>query len=111
MLKASGRTTRLLAEAISQDRSGRAVYVLTLDASHAESLKEECLRIAPDVRIKFEAAGCLRNLSWEQVRLVGAHPNCLVLIDHAAIEAKFGALLQMLHRFDAPVDAGHFAVN
>jgi hypothetical protein len=34
--------------------------------------------------------------------LRGAHPNCIVLVDHFAIERRYAAVLEMMHRYDRP---------
>jgi len=36
------------------------------------------------------------------MRLIGAHPNCVVLVDHHAIEDRFARVLEMLHAYDEP---------
>jgi len=46
----------------------------------------------------------LANIDWENMRMTGAHPNCVLLVDHFAIESKFSQILAMLHRFDAVDD-------
>lgn len=32
--------------------------------------------------------------------VLAMHPNCVVLVDHFAIEMRFQAMLEMLHRYD-----------
>lgn len=96
----SGRTTRLLKEAIDLVKAGRAVYVIGTNKQHCWHLKNAADLLVPDVGIKFETPETLSNLDWETVSLKGAHPNCIVLVDHATIEARFSKLIEMLHRFD-----------
>lgn len=50
--------------------------------------------------IKFELADSPGNFDWQTMTLVGAHPNCVVLVDHYAIEQTWSRMLEMLHRFD-----------
>lgn len=96
----SGRTTRLLEEAINLVRAGRAVYVIGADKQHCWHLKNAAGLLAPEVEITFETPETLSNFDWETFRLRGAHPNCIVLVDHFTIETHFSRLIEMLHRFD-----------
>lgn len=90
----TGRTTRMMEEAKALARAGKAVYVV---AQHTRILKdEETLRLG----IKFESTSSLSNFDWLAMRLRGDHPNCVVLVDHYAIETYFSRVLEMLHRYD-----------
>lgn len=95
----TGRTTRMLEEAVALSKEGRAVYVVAATMEHARMLHYMTVRpVAMD--IQFESAASLGNLDWHTLRLAGAHPNCAVLIDHFAIESEFAPMLEMLHRYD-----------
>lgn len=54
----------------------------------------------PNLGIKFETPHSPGNFDWERMRLIGAHPNCVVLVDHHAIEDRFSRVLAMLHAYD-----------
>jgi hypothetical protein len=96
----------MLQEAISLTGKGKAVYVIAHNRDQAEMLKQMAGRIGKTLGIKFETPSSLSNFDWETLRLRGAHPNCIVLVDHYAIEAKFAKVLEMLHRYDpAPMQA------
>ncbi len=95
----TGRTTRMLEEALYQARvQGRAVYVVmpyeNLRELYASNPKYHCLR--------FETLHSLRTLDLRTGRLVGAHPNCLVFVDHSVLEMHFSWLVAQSTRFDAP---------
>lgn len=93
----TGRTSRMLEEARRQVRKGRAVYVLCATLSHAQHLAND-----PDNEfIKFETSQSLANFDWSTMIMRGAHPNCLVFVDHWAIESRYRAVLEMLHRWDS----------
>ena len=96
--RATGRTGRMLRKAEELARAGRAVYVVCGDprAMEGEFGREKAWSLG----IKFESASSPGNLDLERVRLVGAHPNCVVLVDHYVIEKRFGAMLEELHRYD-----------
>jgi len=102
--RGTGRTTRMLEEAIKQAEAGRAVYVVGAKANHVwaleEAVKDICGKSASSLGIKFETAHTVGNFDWKTLTLRGAHPNCVVLVDHYAIEAEFARMLEMLHRFD-----------
>jgi len=96
-LRGTGRTTRMLAEAKELAKSGRAVYVIAATQAHARQLK---YMMGCDLGIKIEVPSSLGNFDWDQMRLLGAHPNCAVLVDHYAIEMKYASILWMLHKYD-----------
>lgn len=102
MNKNFGRTYRMLKEAFELCQSGRAVYVLCVNAQHAKELKDIYMKRFNrlDSSVKFESINDLSNFDYESMRLKGAHPNCVVLVDHYAIEYHFKNLLEMLHRYD-----------
>ena len=99
-LKGTGRTTRMLGEAKALARQGRAVYVIAATREHAKMLERIAGEEGQQLGIKFETAGSHGNFDWMTMRLTTAHPNCVVLADHYAIEVHFRAALEMLHRFD-----------
>jgi hypothetical protein len=89
----------MLAEAKELAKSGRAVYIIAAtksDARHMESMAGDEMR---DLGIKIECPSPI-TFDWERMRLRGAHPNCVVLVDHYAIESRYASLLRMLHRWD-----------
>lgn len=101
-VRRTGRTVRMLAEAEKLSREGIAVYVVAGHGKHAAILRG---LLEPGSRVKIETSGGLGNLCWASMRLIGAHPNCVVLVDHYAIEQRFAPMLEMLHRFDEPLDS------
>lgn len=99
-LRGTGRTTRLIAHAKKLAREGRAVYVIADNTQDARRLQMLCGE--PNLGIKFETPRSPGNFDWGQMRLLGAHPNCVVLVDHHAIEDHFARVLEMLHAYDEP---------
>lgn len=93
----TGRTGRLLQEAKRLKQEGRAVYIIAATQRHAQEL-QRCL--PPGTGIKVETPGSCGNFDWETLTLRGAHPNCVTLVDHYAIEHHQGHLLQAWTRFD-----------
>lgn len=99
----TGRTTRMMGEAKRLARAGRAVYVIAWSGDHAKMLERSLTTEEAELAIKFETAASPGNFEWEpSPRLLGAHPNCVVLVDHAAIERRFAGILRELHRWDPP---------
>jgi hypothetical protein len=98
--RGTGRTARMLEEAVRQAEAGRAVYVLAADVSHARELAK---RVPLDLGIKFETVRSLGSaLDPQALRLQGTHPNCVLLVDHHAIERGWARVIREYHRFDAP---------
>lgn len=90
----------MLDEAMEQAKNGRAVYVVAANHAHRQMLERIGGEEAHKLGIKFETAHSMGNFDWRTMRLAGAHPNCVVLADHYAIEAEFAVMLEMLHRYD-----------
>ena len=100
-LRHTGRTTRMLEHAKQLALAGRAVYVIADNERDIRRLEAECFKTgASNLGIKFETPNSPGNFDWEQMRLIGAHPNCVVLVDHHAIEDRFSMVLDMLHAYD-----------
>ena len=105
--KQTGRTTRMVEHAIEQAKLGRAVYILTDNERHAwqgRRLVEVAYfnggTLITTHGIKVEPVAAFDDFDWQLMRPPDAHPNCLFLVDHFAIEARFNFLLAMWHRFD-----------
>lgn len=95
----TGRTTRMMNEARRLAEAGRAVYVVM--ASEGERLA--MAKAHADLKalgVSFESIGMLSNLDLGTMTLRGAHPNCAVLVDHHALEQRYRAAIDMIHRFD-----------
>lgn len=93
----SGRTTQLIDKAIKAAKEGRAVYLLAHDTNHCRNLhfalldRIRELGISRELGIKIEIPP--GTFDAAEVRLIGAHPNCLVLMDHYAIEMRYGGVI------------------
>ena len=104
----SGRTTRMLQHAVDLSNAGRAVYVLTGDKSQAGTIASMLHDMGYDddalcrMGIKIETPSSLPRFDYERMCLPGAHPNCVVLVDHYAIARRFWLLLKMYHAYDVP---------
>jgi hypothetical protein len=90
----------MLAEAKELAKAGRAVYIIAATQAHVRELEAMAGDEMRDLGIKIEVPSSLRNFDWDKMRLWGAHPNCVVLVDHYVIEARYAFLLWMLHRWD-----------
>ena len=90
----------MLSEAVKLAEHGRAVCVIAADSREQERLHSLLGERGDKLGIKIETDSSPGNFCWEQMRLIGAHPNCVVLVDHYAIESRFGRILEMLHLFD-----------
>ncbi len=100
-LRRTGRTTRLVYDAIEAAAKGHAVYIVM--ACHGEIKRVQQLLGTERMHrlgIKIETAESLGAWDWDTLRNRGAHANCVFLVDHHAIEARFSGLLAELHRYD-----------
>ena len=98
-LRQTGRTTRLLEEAKHLAMAGRAVYVMAANEQHRRTLLAE-FPDAARLGIKVETPDSLPNFDWRRLHSLGAHPNCVFLVDHFAIESQFPAMIDMLRRYE-----------
>lgn len=89
----------MLEQAKEYARQGRAVYVMADNIADARRLEMQC-GATREMRIRFETPEANRHFDWENIRMIGAHSNCVVLVDHHAIEDRFARLLHELHRYD-----------
>ena len=93
----TGRTTRMLEEAVRQAKAGRAVYVV-MTRGMQQMYKRNPLYEKLGIRLEVLAG---LNIEWSPVlRLRGAHPNVLLLVDHHVIEQEFGGILRAWTQFD-----------
>lgn len=95
--RATGRTTRMLSHAQELQQEGRAVYVIAANAQHAAQLKS---LLPKDTTISVDTPETASNFDWFTLTLRRAHPNCVVLVDHFAIESRFAPMLKMLTAYD-----------
>ena len=101
-LHRTGRTTRLLIDAIKYARDGEAVYVIAANRREQGRLivlLQDMTNDLDALGIKVETPMSV-DLDWDSFTLRGAHPNCRVLVDHFTIEHWFSTLLSQLHRYD-----------
>lgn len=88
-------------------KQGKAVYVVFHTYGMRDSMQRWHEREHGEVKgIRFETAQMLPELDWWTLTLRNAHPNCVVLVDHAAIEDHFRipeAAYVMMHAFDREV--------
>lgn len=93
----TGRTTRMLDDAKRLTDDGHAVYIIAANGPQAMEFRRE-LSDRPEIKVECRPP---EGFNWQTMRVVGAHPNCVFLVDHYAIENKFDTMLKMLHRYDS----------
>lgn len=97
--RGTGRTTRMLEHAKALEAEGRTVYIIAANRQHAHLLRR-CLPEGSSILI--ETPDSPGNFDWHTLSLCGANPNCVVLVDHFAIESRFSKMLAMLTAYDTP---------
>lgn len=102
MLEGTGRTTRMLKEAVALSREGKSVYIVAANTEHVRTLRIMLSR-EDSLYINIDTPEGLGNFEWESMTLRNAWPNCVVLVDHYTIEYRFHAMLAMLHKYDKEV--------
>lgn len=94
---------RMVEHAVRLAKTGRVVYVVMHNRAQCMAWEQEVatrMRGA-DLNIRFETASSLGDdLDWYGMQLRGAYPNCVLLVDHAVIEAKFRNTFRMYQQYD-----------
>ena len=101
-MRATGRTTRMLMDAIQQAKNGHDVCVVAANLEHAGILRQMYCDMVPEedvTLVKFASVAMIENFDWDTLRIKG-EPNSKILLDHYTVEAKFEKLLEMYHRYD-----------
>ena len=108
----TGRTTRMLLDALRLCRARQQVYVVATNIADITRLnrmldalgrtKEEIDGLA-FVKVVSSSGG---NFDWDLAIVRGAYSGSIVLIDHWAIESHFSYILSMLTRYDLPITKG-----
>jgi len=103
-LRGSGRTTRMIKEAIKEAKAKKKVCIVSIDDRNCrllmsvlrehdgEKLGIQFASLDEDFNVSFDpltAECCFRGVRFDKV-----------FIDHYAIEYKYQKLLSELHRFD-----------
>ena len=112
----TGRTTRMLEQAIAKAHETGYVFVVADNENHAKQLRQLCSEITgrpisgPKIYLTDSAGPGAPQISidpveeawdWETMSVRGAYPNIPVFVDHHAIETRFGHILDEYHRYDA----------
>lgn len=107
----SGRTARMLQEAVDRAHAGFNVYVVGATFKHAELMFRQLIEMtneglhykAPTLTVQF-ADGWVsfrtenNNFNWDTFTFYGE--KGFVLVDHYTIESKFQNVMAMLHRWE-----------
>ena len=110
--RGSGRTTRMIEEALRKQEEGRAVYILMHNMRMKRELELLAMRICRaqgkvlPSSIKFETVeslGGTRHIDWKNKTIHGAHPNCALIIDHHVWATHFGFAIEGFHEYDDQV--------
>jgi hypothetical protein len=97
-LQKTGRTGRMLEEALRLQAAGKSVIIMMANHTEATAIKN---RLGSSIgTIKVESITGYPRFDWNKMEIPGMGSQFVVLVDHSAIEGKFGMVLDTLHRFD-----------
>ena len=110
-MRDTGRTTRMLKDAVRLANEGCTVYVVAqshLETAHMmgilnnipNSYKVQNDNSRKIYKVKLETPETLGNFDLERCELIGAHSNCKVLVDHHVIESRYPFMINMLRRYE-----------
>lgn len=97
VLRATGRTTRLIEEAKRLQQQGKPVVVVVATGRQVNEVR---IKTGDTVRVVHSQSP---EWDWNELRLYGLPLETEYLIDHYVIEKKYAKILQALHRFDPPM--------
>ena len=111
LARQSGRTTRMLKQALDALVKDHAVYILSADETRAHHLKERFRQVCQQSNYlvastpKFETLRSIgqENIDWVNTRIHRAHSNCRLFIDHHVYEHVFGHLINGYHAYDSQI--------
>ena len=86
-LRQTGRTTRLMGQAVSLAAQGRAVYIFAHNSQYAQRMQRDFEAQFPSVKsVKFDVLP--EGFNWRSMQPGGPrhHPNCVFLVDQCAVE-------------------------
>ena len=106
--RSTGRTTRMLEEAIRLSSEGRAVYVLLRTRKAEPEFRHRVATICEKQGIEVPA---IKFETWESLggsggvdlvhqKMLGSHPKCQLLIDHHFFQHHFEHILAGFHQWD-----------
>lgn len=98
-LRGTGRTTRMLAEAVAQAERGRQVIIVAANTRQAKEFGRQLTGCPVRGRILLTAPP-MAGMDWHSMRPRFAAINDIVLIDHYAIESTWNQLVTELHAYD-----------
>jgi len=108
----------MLKHAIQQCIDGRYVFcVMANDMEMQRAYREtaEYVTVAfPIARLEHTGCGKLYfdngqiqfctagdpQFNWDLMKMTGAHPSCVILVDHYAVEYRFKKQIAAMHRWD-----------
>ena len=115
-LRRTGRTTRMLREAIKQANNGTWVAIFADNDNQTKQLLIKAIELVENSDYEFDKVGGDKiyigdgslsilhterdALDWHTLRSPGMHSSCKVFVDHYTIESRFSNIVKELHRWD-----------
>lgn len=96
----TGRTHRMMEEAKKLAKEGKQVYIIVNDVREGKALKERH-KVSADAPIVFTTFDDVPKYDYRRGVLPSINPDkIVVLVDHYAIEMRFGAMMRLMHHYD-----------
>lgn len=103
----TGRTSRMIAEALGLNAQGYVVNILC-SANHIDYIQfktfEMCRKLnytlPPTIRFKTVLNIGRENINWHEQSLIGAPPTTKLFIDHHVWAEQFGFAINGYHEYD-----------
>jgi hypothetical protein len=100
----------MLRHAVREYRSGKDVMILTDHVPYLKGLLlhldgvERLPSVANPGRLRIESfESHVGQLDLKSMHMFGCGPECVLLIDHACLESRYGKIIEMATMFDEDV--------
>lgn len=106
-LRQTGRTTRMLLDAVEASKSGKEVYVLISNHDFLQKIFVLANEVGikdyiknSSIKIRVISSNHNDDWDWDSYRLLGVGDETAVFVDHIVIERKYEKILSELHKYD-----------
>jgi hypothetical protein len=103
-LRQTGRTSRMIDEAICAAKTGKLVYIICDNIDQRKAVEKQIEKFirSNTLRVRVCEPQHVGEINWETLTITGQSNNTIVFIDHLVIENRLHTALEMLNRWNSP---------
>lgn len=99
-LRGTGRTSRMIQDAICVAQAGKLVYIICDNIDQRKAVEKQVERFVYSNSIRVCEPQHVGEINWETLTIKGQASNTTVFVDHLVIENRLNAALDMLNRWN-----------